>query len=136
MLTPKQEKFCQCIVSGMDGKTSYLHAYSGNSEKTAEIESVKLMKRDDITERITELNKPVINLVQNSAISARKKQIEFIEERIAICKEKEDENSIIRYTDMLNKLYSLYKEEVSSEKQDNPLENIDNNTLSKLISAG
>lgn len=135
MLTPKQEKFCQCIVSGMDGKTSYLTAYNGNSEKTAEIESVKLMKRDDITERITELNKPVINLVQNSAISARKKQIEFIEERIAICKEKEDENSIIRYTDMLNKLYSLYKEEVNTDKQENILENIDNNTLSKLISA-
>ena len=134
MLTPKQEKFCQCIVSGMTGKDSYLTAYSGNSEKAAEIESMKLLKRDDITERITELNKPIINLAQNTAINARKKQIEFIEERIAICKEKEDENSIIRYTDMLNKLYSLYKDEVNTENKVNPLENIDNNTLSKLIS--
>lgn len=136
MLTPKQEKFCQCIVSGMNGKDSYLTAYDCNSPKAAEIEAMKLLKRDDITERITELNKPIVNLAQNTAISVKKERIAFIQSRIDLCKELGDENSIIRYTDMLNKIDNLYKDEVNPENKANPLENIDNNTLSKLISAG
>ena len=59
-------------------------------------------------------------------------KIEFIEERIAICKEKEDENSIIRYTDMLNKLYSLYKEEANTDNKENKLSDLDTNTLHKI----
>lgn len=132
MLTPKQEHFCRCIVSGMDGKTSYLTAYNGNSKRTAEIESVKLMKRDDITERIAELNKPVINLAQNTAISARKQQIDYIQSRIKLCEKQGDENSIIRYTDMLNKLYSLYKEEANTDNKENKLSDLDTNTLHKI----
>lgn len=132
-LTPKQEKFCQCIVSGMSGKDSYINAYNtkGN-EKTVNRESQKLLMRDDITERITELRKPLINHAQNNAINERQQQIDFILERIEICKQKEDEQSIIRYTDMLNKIYSCYKDTDQEDKKDNALDNVDMATLIKL----
>ena len=109
-LTPKQEKFCQCIASGMSGIESYKAAYNTQAkENTIYNESKKLLMRDDITKRITQLRKPIENHIKNTAISARNKQIQEIQERIRICKEKEDENSLIRYYDMLNKIYCLYK---------------------------
>lgn len=138
MLTPKQEKFCRCIVSGMDGKASYREAYDADNMKdnTVYNEANKLLMRDDITERIKEMSKPLENHAQNSLFSIRRERISFIQSRIELCKELGDENSIIRYTDMLNKIDNLYKDEVNTENKANPLENIDNNTLSKLISAG
>lgn len=134
-LTPKQELFCKCIVSGKSGKDSYLTAYNCNSESAAMIESTKLLKRDDITKRIKELSKPIENLSQNNTISAKQKQIDEIQERIAICKEKEDENSLIRYYDMLNKIHGIYKDTQEEQKPDNPVSKLDDNMLKRLSSA-
>jgi hypothetical protein len=132
-LTPKQEKFCQCIVSGMDGKSSYIAAYDTKaSDQTIYTESLKLLKRDDITARIKELRIPIENHQQNIAINERQQQIDFIKERIQICKDKEDEQSIIRYTDMLNKIYSCYKDNEQEEKQENTVSQLDAATLKKL----
>ncbi len=135
-LTPKQEKFCQCIVSGMSGKDSYISAYNTKaSEQVIFNESTKLLKRDDITARIKELRKPLENHYQNIAINERQQQIDFIKERIEICKVKEDEQSIIRYTDMLNKIYSCYKDTETEEKTDQTIKDIDTATLIKLSGA-
>lgn len=131
-LTPKQEKFCQNIASGKDGITSYMSAYDCSSKSAAGVESTKLMKRDDITERITELRKPIINLLQNNQISERQKQIKAIEERIEICKAKEDETSLIRYYDMLNKIYALYKETEQENKPESTVNNLDITALKRL----
>ena len=131
-LTPKQEKFCQNIASGKDGIESYMSAYDCNSRAAANVESTKLMKRDDITERITEIRKPILNLVQNKQISERQQQIKEIQERIAICKAKEDETSLIRYYDMLNKIYALYKESEQEQKQESTVNNLDINALKRL----
>lgn len=132
-LSPKQEKFCQCIASGMTGKESYLDAYNSESEAAAWVESNKLLLREDIQERIKELRKPVEEAVQLKAISAKDAQIQFIMERIQICKANDDEQSIIRYTDMLNKLHGLYKESSTEQAQDNNLANVDMDTLQKLV---
>ena len=132
-LTPKQEKFCQCIVSGMSGKDSYITAYNTKaSDQTIYTESLKLLKRDDITARIKELRIPIENHQQNIAINERQKQINFILERIELCKQKDDEQSIIRYTDMLNKLLQLYKDTEQEQTQDNSIKNMDTATLIKL----
>ena len=131
-LTPKQEKFCENIASGKDGIESYMSAYNCNSRSAANVESTKLMKRDDITERITEIRKPILNLVQNKQISERQQQIDAIQNRIAICIDKGDETSLIRYYDMLNKIYALYKENEITEKQDNPVEKLDTSLLKRL----
>lgn len=135
MLTQKQEKFCQNVVSGMDNISAYMNAYDCNSKGAANVESTKLMKRDDITERIQELNKPIVNLIQNSVISERKQQINYIKERIAICEKSHDEQSIIRYTDMLNKMYNLYKDNETEQKQDSSVNDLDIDILKKLSGA-
>lgn len=131
-LTPKQEKFCQNIASGKDGITSYMSAYNCTSKHAANIESTKLMKRDDITERIAEIRKPIINMVQNKVISEREKQIKEIQKRIEICKQKEDEQSLIRYYDMLNKIYALYKETEQEQKPESTVNNLDVSLLKRL----
>ena len=132
-LTPKQEKFCQCIVAGMSGKDSYISAYdTKGNDKTVNRESQKLLMRDDITERITELRKPLVNHALNVAQNERQKQIEFINERIEICKEREDEQSIIRYTDMKNRLLALYKDSEQEHKQDTNINKLDADTLKKI----
>lgn len=137
-LTPKQEAFCKCIVSGMSGKDSYITAYNNNSnDNTSYKEAMKLLAREDIQERIKELNKPLEIHAQARQLSAREEQIKEIKDRINICKENKDEASLIRYYDMLNKIYSLYgKEEENIKDTTNNIEKLDNDTLNKIIRIG
>ena len=137
-LTPKQEAFCKCIISGMSGKDSYITAYNNNSnDNTSYKEAMKLLAREDIQERIKELNKPLEIHAQARQLSAREEQIKEIKDRINICKENKDEASLIRYYDMLNKIYSLYgKEEENIKDNTNNIEKLDNDTLNKIIRIG
>lgn len=135
-LTPKQEKFCRCIASGMSAKDAYIEAYDTNAKlTTVYAESGKLMLREDIQNKIKALQKPLEQAIQIESVNARKQQIDFILERIAICRSKEDEQSIIRYTDMLNKIYGVYKEDTNMEENKNNLSNVDTDTLAKLVNA-
>ena len=132
-LTPKQEKFCQNIVSGLNGKESYLAAYNANcSEQVAYNEASKLLLRKDIQQRIFDIRKPLEQAAQIKALSARDKQIQEIEERIKLCKEREDEQSLIRYYDMLNKIYALYRETETEQKTDSNVNNLDISVLKRL----
>ena len=59
-LIPKQEKFCQCIVSGTSYKDSYLTAYDWNgSDKRALKESARMALKENIRARITKLQKTI-----------------------------------------------------------------------------
>ncbi len=132
-LTPKQEKFCQCIVSGMSGKDSYLSAYDTKcSDQVAYNEASKLLLREDIQKRIFTIRKPLEQAAQIKALSARDKQIQEIEQRIQLCKQKEDEQSLIRYYDMLNKIYALYKETETEQKPESTVNNLDISVLKRL----
>lgn len=131
MLTPKQEKFCQCIVSGMSGKDSYMTAYDCHSDKAAMIESTKLLKRDDVTQRLTELRKPIENLAQTTAISEREKKRSFLWEVIA-----DDSQSMsdrLKSMDLLNKMDSEYMNiNVNRNETDINLANVDLSMLKTL----
>lgn len=132
-LTPKQENFCRLVASGKDYTTAYLTAYDwkgGNAG--AANEGLILANKPEIQAKIKALIKPLEIAAQKESVNARQKQIAFIEERIAICREKEDEQSIIRYTDMLNKLYSLYKENEPEKEQDRSVDSLDTSILRKL----
>lgn len=131
-LTIKQDNFCNYMAMGKEQRESYMLAYDCNSKSAASVESTKLLKRDDITARIAELRKPIINLEQNRIINERQKQIKEIEERIEICKAKEDETSLIRYYDMLNKIYALYKETEQETKPESTVNNLDIGVLKRL----
>lgn len=132
-LTPKQEKFCQCIVSGMTGKDSYLSAYDCNSDRVAYNESNVLLKRDDITERIQELMKPVKNHAQNTAISETERIKKILWEELANARTQQDHTAIARYTDQLNKLNNAYKDNTVTEDNNNDIQEIDTSKLLKLV---
>jgi phage terminase small subunit len=127
VLTPKQEKFCQCIVSGMSKKDSYKTAYNCNSDRVASNESTVLLKRDDITARIKELNKPVINHAQNVAISEYERIKTLLWDRIQYCIENNDDSSIVKYTDQINKMNQTYIN-INKNIDDTPKELINLNT--------
>ena len=119
----------------MDARTSYITAYDCQSESAASVESTKLLKRDDITERITEIRKPIVNLIQNKQISERQQQIDFIKSRIQECIKKDDEQSLIRWNDQLNKILALYKDTEQPEQPQNNVTKLDTDTLLKLTTA-
>lgn len=132
-LTPKQEKFCQCVVSGMSYKDSYLTAYDTKcNDRVALNEGSKLALREDIQERIQALAKPLQQAIQQQGLNNRQKQIQEIEQRIEICKQKDDEQSLIRYMDMLNKIYALYKDTETEVKTESTVNDLDIKTLRLL----
>lgn len=136
-LTPKQEKFCQNVASGMSYKDAYINSYDcTDTGRTALNEGSKLALRDDIQERIKTLMKPIQEAAKVQGLNAREKQIKAIEDRIKKCIEKEDESSLIRYYDMLNKIYSLYRDAEEKENTDNNLTNINTDVLAKIVKIG
>lgn len=132
-LTEKQEKFCRNVVSGMTTKDAYMSAYNTKcNDNTAWVEATRLLNKADIQEKIKALRKPLEEAAQAKAQNARQEQIEFIKKRIAICEQKEDEQSLIRWNEQLNKIYALYKETETEEKQESNVNNLDLNILRKL----
>lgn len=132
-LTPKQEYFCRLVASGKDYTTAYLTAYDWNGSKAgAANESMILANKPEIQEKIKTLVKPLEIAAQKETINARQKQIDAIQERIEICKQKEDEQSLIRYYDMLNKIYALYKETEQETKQESTVNSLDISVLKRL----
>jgi hypothetical protein len=120
----------------MTGKDSYITAYESNCKPdTAYVEATRLLSREDIQARLTVLRKPLEEAAKTKALTARDEQIAFIRERIAICKQKDDEQSIIRYTDMLNKINALYKDTEEAKQEQNTVVNLDMDTLKKLSGA-
>lgn len=66
-LTPQQEKFAQCVASGMNQSDAYREAY--NAKPTTKIETInnnayKLMQNNEIVARVDELRKPIIKAAQ------------------------------------------------------------------------
>jgi phage terminase small subunit len=60
-LTPKQEKFCQGIVSGLNPSDAYIEAYGKNncSDATIAVEAQKTLNLPHISLRIEELRKNI-----------------------------------------------------------------------------
>lgn len=133
-MTGKQYKFCEYIVQGYNAKDAYLSAYQNNSNtKTAYNEGAKLLNRKDIQEEIEKLREPLKIQATSIGISKLDEQINFIKSRIEICKINEDEQSIIRYTDMLNKIYGIYKDQPDTTDKQDKMIDIDTNTLKLLV---
>ena len=133
MLTAKQDKFCHNIVSGMSGKDSYLNAYNTKcTDNTAYVESTKLLKRDDIQDRIKDLRKPIEIKTQTTVISERQKKRDILWSFIN--DETKDDSNRLRALDLLNKLDGEYvniTKDITEDKTN--IEQLDNNTLLKLV---
>ena len=130
----KQENFCHNIIKGMTTKDAYINAYDTKcKDTTAYSEATKLLKREDIQKRLEALKKPLEIATAASMESARDTQIKAIKDRIAVCIAKEDETSLIRYYEMLNKIYALYKDNEQPQQSENNISNMTNETLLKLV---
>ena len=134
-LTEKQEKFCQCVISGMSGKDSYITAYnSKGSEQNAYNEASKLMLREDIQERLKVLRKPLEMAAQTSALTEREKKKAIIWERIEACIANNDDTAVARYMDILNKMDSEYININRNITEDNDnITELDTDKLIRLV---
>lgn len=134
MLTEKQEKFCQCIISGMTNKDAYITAYeSKGSDQNAWNESGKLMARDDIQERIKTLRKPLEIAAQTKAITEREKVKAILWDRLQKAIERDDDTTIVRITDQINRMNSEYTQvNVNVEDKAADIKNLDTTLLEKL----
>lgn len=136
-LTQKQELFCREVAAGKSYKDAYITAYdTKGKDSTIYTESGKLAVREDIQERIKALQKPLEEAVKIQGLNAREKQLQDIDERIEICKKKEDETSLIRWYDMKAKILGLYT--AADDKQDNVnnLSSLDTSILEKITKIG
>lgn len=135
MLTAKQEKFCNGIVSGLSGKDSYKAAYNTNGkDSTINQEVVKLLAKTEIQDRIKALQKPIAIKAQSQALSNREKKQAIIWEEIENARNQQDHAAIARYLDILNKMDQEYiniNKDISEDKTN--IENLDNTTLLKLV---
>ena len=136
-LTQKQELFCQNVVSGMSYKDAYINAYDTKAkDSTIRTESARLALQEDIQARIKALSKPMQEAAQIQGINAKEKQLKEIDDRIAICKEKDDEQSIIRYMDMRNKLMGWYSTADEQQEKKNDMLSLDTEMLKKITCIG
>lgn len=135
MLTSKQELFCKNIVSGMSGKDSYIAAYQNKSnDNTAYKESMKLLARTDIQDRIKELRKPLELHAQTKALTEYDRIKNLLWDRIEHCVASGDDAAIARYTDQINRMNHCYvniNKDITEDKTN--IENLDNTTLLKLV---
>lgn len=104
LLTPKQEKFCQCVASGMSYKDSYMTAYNCNSDATAINEGSKLALREDIQKHLETLIKPLQQAAQQTFLSEREKKRAVLWDLI----QNGDDNVKCRALDILNKMDADY----------------------------
>lgn len=129
-LTQKQINFCNEYVKSGSPLDAYISAYNTENRNVASVEANRLLNKGEIQKYIDELMKPITYDAQINKFH----QIKFIKERINICINNNDENSIIKYTDMLNKIYGYYKDNGSNDKDTNKiLDKIDMDKVRVLI---
>ena len=133
-LSPKQERFCQCIVSGMSGKDSYMTAYdSSGSAQNAYNEASKLLQREDIQERLQELRKPLETACQTKALSERERIKGILWDRLQRAIDRDDDTTIVKLTDQINRMNAEYinvNRNIEEKKTD--INSLDIDTLKKL----
>ena len=133
-LTLKQEKFCQCIVSGMTAKDSYFSAYDTKcSDRVAINEGSKLMLREDIQARIKTMIEPLQAAAQSKAMTERERIKQILWDRLQKAIDREDDATIVKITDQINRMNAEYinTTKVIEDKKSN-IDDLDTETLQKL----
>ena len=119
-LTPKQEKFCQGVISGKTASESYRDSYNAKGMKDSSIwtESSKLMSNTKVSQRIQQGIKRKNDYAVTSAISLR----QFIMEQLQAeaTDTNNNESARIRALELLGKVseVALFTERVESITND------------------
>lgn len=136
-LTLKQRAFCEeYLRNGGNATQAYLAAYDGNSALAANVESSRLLEREDIQDYIKRLRRPIEKAVVRKIVNERQRKKQIIEERLMACIEREDDAAIARYLEIWNKMDGEYVN-INKDITDQSAEivNLDTATLQQLAKA-
>ena len=108
-LTPKQEKFAQCVASGMTQSDAYRASYDVSGDTSTAVinnEASLLMKRHEIAMRVEEIRNPIIKKAQITLES----HLEELEALREMAKDKSQINAAISAEIARGKASGLYVE--------------------------
>lgn len=125
------------ICDGYSQREAYIIAYNPTTtkENSIDVMASRIANKEYIQERINELRHRKIDSINYCDINDKNKRINFIWERINACLTKNDENNVVKYIDMLNKLAGDYKNININENDVKPLSTMSNEDLNKLIAS-
>ncbi len=111
MLTPKQEKFVQNIIEGMNQADAYRSAYSckNMSDNSIYVNASKLVNDTKVALRIKELRE---QLIKPSIMSAQER-LEWLTQLIQ--SKEESTTDKLRAADIMNKMQGEYVQKVEAE---------------------
>ena len=119
--------FCREYVSnGGNGTKAYLTAYDGKNPQVAANESNKLLYRDDITEYIKSINKPLENRITSEREKKRRILWDFIQSNTV------SDSDRLKAMDLLNKMDAEYININRNIEQKTDISTLDAETLKKL----
>lgn len=130
-LTEKMKAFCREYVgNGGNGTDAYMAAYDSQSPVSANVESVKLLQREDVREYMAELRKPLEVVAITTALSERDKKRQVLWDIINNAESNADR---CRAIDILNKMDSEYIN-INRNIEDNSalIADLDDDVLRKL----
>lgn len=104
IFTEKMKKFCRAYAQSGNATQAYMEAYDTQNRNIAAVEGGRLLRRDDVTKYLEELNRPTVNKITND----REKKRNLIWRRIERCVEQENDAAVARYMDILNKMDAEY----------------------------
>lgn len=135
-ITPKQDKFCRNIVSGMSLVDSYADAYDTKaSREVMRVEGSKLMAREDVRKHIETLQQPIREAVTITSLTDYEKLKKLAIERLQLAIDRNDDTIAIKYMDIINKMIGSYVN-INHNINDNKPEliaNLDTDKLKKLL---
>lgn len=110
MLTPKQEKFVQCIIEGMSQSDAYRSAYSAKNmtDKTVWESASRLMNDSKVSARIKELREQI----DKKTIMTAQERLEWLTSLIK--SEEETTADKLKASDQMNKMQGEYIQKVQA----------------------
>ena len=110
-LTPKQEKFCQCVADGMTQADAYRTAYPNNmSSKTIVEKASGLMNDGNIRARVQELKQQL----SQKALWTREESVKVLKEVIEEGRAR-DKTSAVKELNLMHGYNAPIKHEISGE---------------------
>lgn len=106
-LTPKQEKFAQCVASGMNQSDAYRAAYNVKEDTTpasVNQQAYELMQDLDISYRIEHLRKPIAERVGRTL----EQHIERMAELSRLALEADEHSAAIKAEENVGKVLGYY----------------------------
>ena len=135
-LNDKQLIYGQLLMDGLTQHDAYKQAFAVKSDNRASIDSAasRLRKNEEFCRYMEDLQKSKIEKFKFTNFLNDEKKRELINERIDACRLRNDDTSIARYLDILNKMDGVYVNITKNiEEEKNEIMTLSNDELKQLI---